>query len=136
MKNNKLYTLKEARSLISKLRPKLQSLSRIWEEIAPYSNQFEELKRNADKGGGTLGELKHYYSYILELNDTINYLKGLNIELKDISKGLIDFPSLRDGRVVFLCWKMDEETITHWHEVKDGFAGRKECEEEDDEQQE
>ena len=49
MKNNKLYTLAEARSLISELRPKLESISRIWKEIAPYSNQFEELKKMQTK---------------------------------------------------------------------------------------
>ena len=59
----------------------------------------------------------------------MNYLQNLNIEIKDISKGLIDFPSLKDGRVVYLCWKMDEETINHWHETREGFAGRKEFKE-------
>ena len=130
-KKDKVYTLSEARSLISELRPKLKNLSSIWEKILPYSKQFEELKKNADKGGGTLGNLKHYYSYVVELNKTMNYLQNLNIEIKDISKGLIDFPSLKDGRVVYLCWKMDEETINHWHETREGFAGRKDCEEDE-----
>ncbi len=128
-KKDKLYTLPEARSLISEIRPKLQNLSSIWEKILPYSKQFEELKKNADRGGGTPGNLKHYYYYVVELNSTMNYLKNLNIEIKDISKGLIDFPSLKDGRVVYLCWKMDEETINHWHEIQDGFAERKEFKE-------
>ncbi|MED5579337.1 MAG: DUF2203 domain-containing protein [Nitrospinota bacterium] len=128
-KKDKLYTLPEARSLISEIRPKLQNLSSIWKKILPYSKQFEELKKNADRGGGTLGNLKHYYSYIVELNKIMSYLQKLNIEIKDISQGLIDFPSLKDGRVVYLCWKMDEETISHWHETQDGFAGRKEFEE-------
>ena len=41
-----------------------------------------------------------------------------------ISSGLVDFPSLRAGRMVYLCWRVDEETITHWHESDEGFAGR------------
>ena len=45
-------------------------------------------------------------------------------ELKDPRSGLLDFPSLRDGRTVYLCWKLDEPTIGYWHPIETGFAGR------------
>ena len=44
--------------------------------------------------------------------------------MKDPNKGLIDFPALLDGRVVYLCWKLGEETVEHWHELTAGFDNR------------
>ena len=52
-------------------------------------------------------------------------LKKLGVELKDYFTGLLDFYSLRDGREVYLCWKLGEQGITHWHTSSEGFAGRK-----------
>jgi hypothetical protein len=52
-------------------------------------------------------------------------LTQLGVQLKDASTGLLDFPAMHEGREVLLCWKGDEETITHWHEVYGGFEGRK-----------
>jgi hypothetical protein len=51
-------------------------------------------------------------------------LRDLGVELKDYQVGLIDFPCLRDGREVYLCWKMGEPEVGHWHELDAGFAGR------------
>jgi hypothetical protein len=57
-------------------------------------------------------------AYIEELNK-------IGVDLKDPTRALLDFPAHFGGREVLLCWKADEETITHWHELDDGFAGRK-----------
>jgi hypothetical protein len=51
-------------------------------------------------------------------------LRQLGVELKDYFTGLVDFPSLMDGRTVYLCWRMDEPEVAHWHELEAGFAGR------------
>jgi hypothetical protein len=48
----------------------------------------------------------------------------MGIELKDPTTGLVDFPSLRDGRVVYLCWRLGESSIEYWHDLEAGFAGR------------
>jgi hypothetical protein len=52
-------------------------------------------------------------------------LAEVGCQLKDHRIGLIDFPALREGREVLLCWKLGEEMIGHWHEVSEGFGGRK-----------
>jgi hypothetical protein len=52
-------------------------------------------------------------------------LGGLGVELKDFFMGLIDFPSLHEGRVVYLCWRQGEPEVGHWHELDEGFAGRR-----------
>lgn len=58
------------------------------------------------------------------LQEYVAELRKLGVELKDFFMGLVDFPTLREGREVFLCWKQGEATIAHWHEIDDGFAGR------------
>ena len=49
----------------------------------------------------------------------------MGVQIKDLDIGLLDFPCLVEGKVVLLCWKLGEETITHWHGTDEGFAGRK-----------
>jgi hypothetical protein len=51
-------------------------------------------------------------------------LRQIGVELKDCFTGLIDFPALRNGRPVYLCWRMDEPAVAYWHELEAGFAGR------------
>jgi hypothetical protein len=62
-------------------------------------------------------ELETLQGYIEELTD-------LGIEVKDASRGLLDFYSLLDGREVYLCWLLGEDEVGHWHEIDAGFAGR------------
>jgi hypothetical protein len=59
------------------------------------------------------------------LQDLVDELSDVGVELKDYEKGLIDFVGRHDGRDVYLCWRLGEEKITHWHELESGFAGRK-----------
>lgn len=54
----------------------------------------------------------------------INELTELGIELKDYSIGLVDFPCRLEGRVIYLCWKLGEPDVSHWHEIDSGFSGR------------
>jgi len=62
---------------------------------------------------------------IERLEDLVDELEDVGAELKDYQTGLIDFVGRHDGRDVYLCWKLGEDTITHWHELDAGFAGRK-----------
>jgi hypothetical protein len=61
----------------------------------------------------------------LELLKAVATLNGMGIQLKGPLEGLIDFPSLRDGEPIELCWKLGEERVEHWHKIGEGFAGRK-----------
>jgi hypothetical protein len=58
------------------------------------------------------------------MKDYEQELKNLNVELKDYVTGLIDFPCWMDGREVYLCWRLGEPEVSHWHELDTGFAGR------------
>jgi hypothetical protein len=61
-----------------------------------------------------------------ELAKTIDDIVAHGAEVKDLDEGLIDFPALRRGETVLLCWQLGEEEIRYWHTVEDGFAGRQE----------
>ena len=52
-------------------------------------------------------------------------LQAAGIVLRDLDRGLVDFPALRDGREIYLCWELGEDEVTHWHELAGGFAGRR-----------
>ena len=61
---------------------------------------------------------------VKRLNELLAEINGLGCELKGLDEGLIDFPTERDGRTVYLCWRLGEERIAYWHELDTGFAGR------------
>lgn len=57
--------------------------------------------------------------------DALAEIDSIGVQVKDIDIGLLDFPCVVEGRVVLLCWKVGEHSITHWHSTEEGFAGRK-----------
>ena len=61
---------------------------------------------------------------IADLEDYADELAEISVELKDCEMGLVDFPGRHQGREVYLCWKLGEERVSHWHELHAGFAGR------------
>ena len=122
-----LYTVQEARELIPELRPLLELLQleqrRMQQEIERLNDLTPAMQQN-----GYAAKAAEHERLILELGESIreklDQFELMGIEVKDIESGVIDFPSERDGRVVLLCWKVDEETVTHWHEIDDGYRGR------------
>ena len=59
-----------------------------------------------------------------EIEGYLGELRELGVDFKGFDQGLVDFPGERDGRVICLCWKLDEDEVAFWHEVADGYAGR------------
>jgi len=66
-----------------------------------------------------------YAVALTNFTSEIGELEALGVQLKDFDRGLVDFPSLRDGKVVLLCWQLGEgEEVEWWHDMDAGFAGR------------
>jgi hypothetical protein len=61
----------------------------------------------------------------IEVTLGFEQLERLDIVVRDLERGLVDFPALIDGREVYLCWLLDEPQVTHWHGIESGFAGRR-----------
>jgi hypothetical protein len=62
---------------------------------------------------------------LVELSRAVAELEAVDVVLRDVDRGLVDFPALRDGEEVYLCWLLDEAEIGFWHEPDAGFAGRR-----------
>lgn len=79
----------------------------------------------AQLGGGAMQGGEKYVAALMSLAENVGQLEALGVQMKDYTRGLIDFPSMRDGQVVLLCWQMGEgDTLAWWHEIEAGFAGR------------
>src|SRR3984893_8414022 len=59
------------------------------------------------------------------VRDAFAEIDSIGVQIKDLDIGLLDFPCTVEGRTVLLCWKLGEKSITQWHGVEEGFAGRK-----------
>jgi len=121
----RVFTLEEARALVPALRPRLQEMARLRERLLPFRVEMKALTEGSQRGGGTFPGAGEYLRHIQSLNTYLEFLRRTGVILKDLSAGLVDFPTLREGRLVYLCWRMEEETVAHWHEIETGFAGRK-----------
>lgn len=119
-----LFTLEEANRLIPVLRPLLQRLTSLRNDLNALQPEIQRARRNALLDGGT--QVGPYYVSLLDrFNRALSKIERTGVLVKDFRIGLCDFPHLRDGRLIYLCWKMDEDEVRYWHETDAGFAGRK-----------
>jgi hypothetical protein len=121
----KLFTVEEANSLLPSVRPIVKSIQRSHRQLIHFQTAAKRAAEGAESGGGGMAEGSRYAPVLVELSVAASKLESLGVQLKDFTQGLIDFPSMRDGRVVLLCWKADEgDQLEWWHDVESGFAGR------------
>ena len=123
----KLFTVEEANDLLPVVRPKLEEIKRRYAVNAAFRDLVKSAAVAAvESGGGGLEGGTRYGKSLYKIGKLTTELYELGIQLKDYSRGLIDFPSTRNGQVVLLCWQLGEaERIEWWHELETGFAGRK-----------
>ncbi len=120
----RIFTLEEANELLPSVRLKLERIQRLYARLAGFRESAKAAAMAAEFGGGMEGG-PVYVKALYEVGRVTTELHELGIELKDYSRGLIDFPSMRDDRVVLLCWQIGEgDEIEWWHEIEAGFAGR------------
>ena len=121
----KIFSVEEANALLPTVRRILEAVRRAHRRLLVYQEAAKHAAEGAEQGGGGMPDGPKYVSLLIELTTRTSELETLGVQLKDYARGLIDFPSLRDGRVVLLCWQLGEgEQIEWWHDVEAGFAGR------------
>ncbi len=121
----KLFTVAEANELLPTIIPKLEFVQRLYVRIEEMREASRAAAAASDFGGGMAGGTG-YVNTLYQIGKLTTELHELGIELKDHTRGLIDFPSMRGDRVVLLCWRLGEgENIEWWHETDAGFAGRR-----------
>jgi len=120
----KLFTLSEANELIPLVEPKLKKIQALYEHLATMREPARAAAEASKHGGGMEGG-SAYVKTLYQVGKLTTDLHELGVELKDYSRGLIDFPSLKNDRVVYLCWQLGEgHSIQWWHEIDAVFAGR------------
>jgi hypothetical protein len=124
----RIFTLEEAERTLPLLRRILTDLKteyRVWQEAL---GDYELLSGGTRAAESESDDLVTARRAVTESADRISgYLgeiEAIGCEFKGFDAGLVDFYTLREDRLVFLCWRVDEAHITHWHEIEAGYAGR------------
>ncbi|HYP01436.1 MAG TPA: DUF2203 domain-containing protein [Pyrinomonadaceae bacterium] len=121
----KLFTLSEANALLPTVRRIAAAISRAHETVKSLQEEARGAAERADAGGGFMPEGTRYVKALMNLSERTGELETFGVQLKDYERGLLDFPSMREGRVVLLCWQLGEgDRIEWWHDLETGFAGR------------
>jgi hypothetical protein len=121
--HDRLFTLSEANHLIPQLNTRLMSVRQAKAVLARTKDDIRKASAQAQYGGGsTVGPL--YISSLQQISTNLQAIQEMGVLVKDLEMGLCDFPHLRDGRVVFLCWKLGEQEIKWWHETSTGYKDR------------
>jgi hypothetical protein len=125
------FTPEEANAALTEVRPLVERM------VGHRASHVEALERQEElegrirgNGGGippaqlaeTAAEVERHAR---ELARAVDDIVELGVEVKDLDEGLVDFPALRGGETVLLCWQLGEDEIRYWHTVQEGFAGRR-----------
>jgi len=117
------FTLQEANEILVTIRPLMDEVQTIRQKIlANQPEAWPAIEKSAGNGGNRA--LSNMVQDFEKLDALVHLIQDTGVLIKDINIGLLDFPALRDGREVYLCWQYGEGDIAFWHEVEAGFAGR------------
>ncbi len=126
----KLFTVDEANAMLPLVRAIAQDLADLSQEVIERRQRLTALLQGREKlahdmYGEELSQIEEELEKDTQrLHEYVDELVELGVEPKNGPEGLLDFPALLDGRIVYLCWKLGEAEVQHWHEVDAGFAGR------------
>ena len=116
------YTVDEANALLPSVKPVLRRLRDAKDQLTD-SELHEELSEAAPTNGGG-GPGRQVGEAFLEVRRLLGTLEEAGIVVRDIDRGLIDFPAIREGNEVYLCWELGEDAVEHWHDMESGYRGR------------
>jgi hypothetical protein len=119
---DKHYTCGEARALLPQIRKWLERLNRLRQELERFDRRLSGMaEQGNDIGGETVN---NWIRALADMQEGLAEFQRRRIIIKDLERGLLDFPAILGGREVFLCWEQDEADIEFWHDLDTGFTGR------------
>lgn len=129
---SKTFTLSEAQTLLPVVEALLRKTQTAATQAGELEREMQQLSQRIFLSGGMHVDVSaaarrraERDKAVQEAKDTLAEIDSIGVQVKDLEQGLLDFPSLMDGKPVLLCWKLGEPTIAHWHTEEEGFAGRK-----------
>ena len=129
---SKIFTLDEAQTLLPVLEALLRRAQDQGRRCAEIEVELEQLRQQIVLAGGMHVDVAKAArrraerdKSLQDTKDALAEIEAIGVQVKDLEKGLLDFPCVMDGKTVLLCWKLGEEEIAFWHSVEDGFSGRK-----------
>lgn len=118
----KHYSVDEAEEMIPQLRLWLKELRHHQERLQVTEDRLSQLMAsNGDSGGNLVNDSVRHMA---GMQKYLAYFRDLELQIKDVDRGLVDFPAIMAGKEVFLCWEEDEDSIEFWHDLESGYAGR------------
>jgi hypothetical protein len=130
--SSRTFTLDEAQDLLPVLESLLRGAIDGKKLIESVDAEFQAIAHKIFLSGGMSINVVHLArrkaqreKAVQRVKDAMAEIDAMGVQVKDLDIGLLDFPCEVDGQVVLLCWKLGEQSITHWHGVSEGFAGRK-----------
>lgn len=119
----KHFSVEDARRWLPELRRRFDRIHGLYSELQDLQQDFIRVQRSI-LGNGHAPKDTGFEPRARELRDLLQEIIDAGIEVKDVARGLVDFPHWRDGEEVFLCWELSEDDIEFWHRIEDGYDGR------------
>lgn len=119
--DKRYFSLEEANRALPYVQRIVQDITANYSRIVDLRREVEQA---TDAGGDSETAEARYETAMDRLSTLVDELHAVGVELKDFEKGLVDFPSVHDGREVQLCWHPGEAEVHYWHETDAGYAGR------------
>ena len=116
------YTVDQANAALEWVGERLERLRAARLQLSDEEARAALGEAAPSNGGGEPGRVVS--EAFLELQRTLGELQAMEVVLRDLERGLVDFPTLRDGREVYLCWEAGESEIGFWHDIDAGYGGR------------
>jgi hypothetical protein len=121
----RLFELEEAERMLPLVRTIIKGMMDDFGERQGLLESLDALQRSTTGDPGDAPDLQRDIDGLTEkLIEAAGELEALGVEFKGLELGLVDFPALRDGEIVYLCWKYGEDRIENWHSLEAGYAGR------------
>ena len=118
----KHYTREEVRALLPVVRLWLKRLDQLRADLEKHEGRLNGLMSpGRDMGGGSVNA---WVRILADLEGVLVEFHRREIQVKDLDRGLLDFPAIIGGKEVFRCWEQDEEDVEFWHDLDAGYAGR------------
>ena len=118
----KHYSIEEARALLPQIREWLAALHQLRGRLKIADDRIAQMIAGGSDAGGS--SVNAQIRLLAEFQNLLREFARREIQIKDLERGLIDFPAIIGGKEVFLCWEQDEDDIEFWHDLETGYAGR------------